>query len=176
MSRKDTNIFSKIYDTIGAFNNLSLLEEIDALTGNFSIRRRTNRRDISNIKVTFTFTDDIVNHLGFKKVRFKNKVTNSLFGDAQNPRKVRSGNKKLDYYDGSQKLVELSVERKFLNKFEKGKRFRGFFRASLDDNFIAMSRGKSDQFSNKKILTADFELPFIETIEIGTGALNLGYS
>ena len=39
-----------------------------------------------------------------------------------------------------------------------------------------MSRGKSDQFSNKKILTADFELPFIETIEIGTGALNLGYS
>ncbi|MDC3011416.1 hypothetical protein OAZ24_04205 [Synechococcus sp. AH-736-G21] len=174
MSRKDTNIFSKIYDTIGAFNNLGLLEEIDALTGNFSIRRKTNRRGISNVKATFTFTDDIVNNLGFKKVKFKDRVTNSLFGDAQNPRKVRSGNKKLDYFDGSQKLVELSVERKFLNKFEKGKRFKGFFRASLDDNFIAMSKGQSDQFSNKKILTADFELPFIETIEIGTGAISIG--
>ena len=176
MSRQDTNIFTKIYDTIGAFADLRLLEEIDALTGKFKIRRKTNRKGISNVKATFTFNDDIVNNLGFKKVRFKDKVTNSLFGDAQNPRKVKSGNKKLDYFDGSQKLVELSVERKFLNEFEKGKRVRGFFRASLDDNFIAMSKGQSDEFSNRKILTADFELPFIETIEIGTGAKQIGYN
>ena len=176
MSRQDTNIFTKIYDTIGAFADLGLLEEIDALTGKFKIRRKTNRKGIPNVKATFTFNDDIVNNLGFKKVRFKDKVTNSLFGDAQNPRKVKSGNKKLDYFDGSQKLVELSVERKFLNEFEKGKKVKGFFRASLDDNFIAMSKGRSDEFSNRKILTADFELPFIETIEIGTGAQQIGFN
>ena len=163
MSRKDTNIFTKIYDTIGAFGDLSLLEEIDALTGKFKVRRKTNRRGISNVKATFIFNDDIVSNLGFKKVRFKDKVTNSLFGDAQNPRKIRSGNKKFDYFDGSQKLVELSVEQKFLNEFENGKKVKGFFRASLDDNFIAMSKGQSDEFSDRKIVTAQFELPFIET-------------
>ena len=163
MSRKDTNIFTKIYDTIGAFNDLSLLEEIDALTGKFKVRRKTNRRGISNVKATFIFNDDIVSNLGFKKVRFKDKVTNSLFGDAQNPRKIRSGNKKFDYFDGSQKLVELSVEQKFLNEFENGKKVKGFFRASLDDNFIAMSKGQSDEFSDRKIVTAQFELPFIES-------------
>jgi len=163
MSRKDTNIFTKIYDTIGAFNDLSLLEEIDALTGKFKVRRKTNRQGISNVKATFIFNDDIVSNLGFKKVRFKDKVTNSLFGDAQNPRKIRSGNKKFDYFDGSQKLVELSVEPKFLNEFENGKKVKGFFRASLDDNFIAMSKGQSDEFSDRKIVTAQFELPFIES-------------
>ena len=163
MSRKDTNIFTKIYDTIGAFGDLSLLEEIDALTGKFKVRRKTNRRGISNVKATFIFNDDIVSNLGFKKVRFKDKVTNSLFGDAQNPRKIRSGNKKFDYFDGSQKLVELSVEKKFLNEFENGKKVKGFFRASLDDNFIAMSKGQSDEFSDRKIVTAQFELPFIES-------------
>ena len=163
MSRKDTNIFTKIYDTIGAFGDLSLLEEIDALTGKFKVRRKTNRQGISNVKATFIFNDDIVSNLGFKKVRFKDKVTNSLFGDAQNPRKIRSGNKKFDYFDGSQKLVELSVEKKFLNEFENGKKVKGFFRASLDDNFIAMSKGQSDEFSDRKIVTAQFELPFIES-------------
>ena len=163
MSRKDTNIFTKIYDTIGAFGDLSLLEEIDALTGKFKVRRKTNRQGISNVKATFIFNNDIVSNLGFKKVRFKDKVTNSLFGDAQNPRKIRSGNKKFDYFDGSQKLVELSVEKKFLNEFENGKKVKGFFRASLDDNFIAMSKGQSDEFSDRKIVTAQFELPFIDS-------------
>ena len=163
MSSRDSNVFTKIYDTIGAFNDLNLLGEIDALTGNFKVRRKTNRKGISNVKATFIFNDDIFSNLGFKKVRFKDKVTNSLFGDAQNPRKIKSGNKKFDYFDGSQKLVELSVENKFLNEFENGKKVKGFFRANLDDNFIAMSKGQSDEFNYRKILTAHFELPFIET-------------
>ena len=161
MALNNSNIFSKIYNTIGAFDDLNLLDGIDALTGIFKIKRITNRQGISSVKATFFFNDDIVSGLGFKKVKFRDKVTNSLFGDAQNPRKVSSGNKKLDYFDGSQKLVELSVERKFLNEFEQGKRVKGFFRASLDDNFIAMSKGQSDEFSDRNILTADFEIPFI---------------
>ena len=163
MSSKESSVFSKIYDTIGAFNDLSLLEEIDALTGNFKVRRKTNRPDISNVKATFTFNDEFVSNLGFRKTTFKDKVTNSLFGDAQNPRKIRSGNKKFDYFDGSNKLVELSVEQKFLNEFENGKKVKGFFRANLDDNFIAMSKGQSDEFNDRKIMTAHFELPFIVT-------------
>ena len=163
MSSKESSVFSKIYDTIGAFNDLRLLEEIDTLTGNFKVKRRTNRQGISNVKATFTFGDDIIRGLGFAKTKFKDKVTNSLFGDAQNPRTTGSGNKKFDYFDGSNKLVELSVENKFLNEFENGKKVKGFFRANLDDNFIAMSKGQSDEFNYRKILTAHFELPFIET-------------
>ena len=161
MSSRDSNVFTKIYDTIGAFDDLNLLEEIDALTGNFKVRRRTNRKGISNVKATFTFNDDVISNLGFKKVSFKDKVTNSIFGDAQNPRAVKSGNKKFDYFAGSQKLVELSVEPKFLDEFENGKKIKGFFRASLDDNFIAMSKGQSDEFSDNKILTAEFEIPLL---------------
>ncbi len=37
----------------------------------------------------------------------------------------------------------------------------GFFRVSLDDNFMAMSTGQKDQFQDNKILIADFELPLI---------------
>ena len=57
-------------------------------------------------------------------------------------------------------MVELSVEPEFLNEFENEKKVKGFFRASLDDNFIAMSKEKDD-FSDYKILTADFEVPFL---------------
>ena len=163
MPSKESSVFSKIYDTIGAFNDLNLLDETDTLTGNFKVKRKTNRQGISNVKATFTFTDDMVASLGFRKVKFKDKVTNSLFGDAQNPRAAKSGNKKFDYFDGSNKLVELSVEQKFLNEFENGKKVKGFFRANLDDNFIAMSKGQSDEFNDRKIMTAHFELPFIET-------------
>ena len=115
------------------------------------------------MKAIVFFKDDIVSDLDFKKVKFKDKVANSLFGDAQNPRKARSGNTKLDYFDGSKKLVELSVKDEFLNEFEQGKSIKGFFRASLDDNFIAMSQGQSDEFSDRKIVTAQFELPFIDS-------------
>ena len=172
MPAKDSNIFSEIYKTIRAFDDLSLLDEADTLTGKFKIKRKTNRQGISNIKATVFFKDDIVSDLDFKKVKFKDKVANSLFGDAQNPRKDRSGDTKLDYFDGSKKLVELSVEDEFLNEFEQGKIIKGFFRASLDDNFIAMSlddnfiamsHGQSDKFLDRKILTAEFEIPFLQT-------------
>lgn len=163
MSTKASNVFSKIYDTIGAFDDLNLLDQTDALTGNFKIRRRSNKKGIASITALFSFNDDIISGLGFKKVKFRARVTNSLFGDAQNPRKIRSGNKKFDYFDGGSKLVELSVDRNFLNEFETSKKVKGLFRASLDGNFIAMSRGHSDEFSAGKILTAQFELPFIET-------------
>ena len=157
MTAKNSNVFSEIINVIGAFDDLNLL---DALTGTFKARRRTNKKGISNVKATFIFKDDIISSLGFKKINFKDRVTNSLFGDAQNPRTVKSGNKKFDYYDGGQKLVELSVEPEFLNEFENEKKVKGFFRASLDDNFIAMSKEKDD-FSDYKILTADFEVPFL---------------
>ena len=160
MTAKDSNVFSEIIDVIGAFDDLNLLDGIDALTGTFKARRRTNKKGISNVKATFIFKDDIISSLGFKKIKFKDRVTNSLFGDAQNPRTVKSGNKKFDYYDGGQKLVELSVEPEFLNEFENEKKVKGFFRASLDDNFIAMSK-EEDDFSDYKILTADFEVPFL---------------
>ena len=160
MTAKNSNVFSEIINVIGAFDDLNLLGGIDALTGTFKARRRTNKKGISNVKATFIFKDDIISSLGFKKINFKDRVTNSLFGDAQNPRTVKSGNKKFDYYDGGQKLVELSVEPEFLNEFENEKKVKGFFRASLDDNFIAMSKEKDD-FSDYKILTADFEVPFL---------------
>ena len=172
MPAKDSNIFSEIYKTIRAFDDLSLLDEADTLTGKFKIKRRSNRQGISSIKAIVFFKDDIVSDLDLKKVKFKDKVANSLFGDAQNLRKASSGNTKLDYFDGSKKLVELTLEDKFLNVFEQSKTIKGFFRASLDDNFIAMSlddnfiamsHGQSDELSDRKILTADFEVPFLHT-------------
>ena len=161
MPKQSSSLFSKIIQTIGAFDDLNLLDKTDTLTGTFNARRRTNKKGISNVKATFIFKDDAFSDLGFKKIRYKDKITNSLFGDATNPRTVKSGNKKFDYFDGEKKIVELSVLPEYLEEFETGKKLKGFFRASLDDNFISMSKGKRDQFSDGKILTADFEVPLI---------------
>ena len=161
MPKQSSNLFSKIVQTIGAFDDLNLLDKTDTLTGTFKAKRRTNKKGISNVKATFIFRDDAFSDLGFKKIRFKDKVTNSLFGDATNPRTVKSGNKKYDYFDGNKKIVELSVVPEYLEEFETGKKLKGFFRASLDDNFISMSKNKRDQFADGKILTADFEAPLI---------------
>ena len=161
MPKQSSSLFTKIIQTIGAFDDLNLLDKADTLTGAFKARRQTNKKGISNVKATFIFKDDAFSDLGFKKIRFKDKVTNSLFGDATNPRTVKSGNKKYDYFDGSQKIVELSVVPEYLEEFETGKKLKGFFRASLDDNFISMSKKPRDQFSDEKILTADFEVPLI---------------
>ena len=83
----ETKIILKIVDTIGAFDDLNLLDKTDALTGTFKIKRKINKKGIPNVKAHFIFNDDIFSNLGFKKVTFKDKVTNSLFGDATNPRK-----------------------------------------------------------------------------------------
>jgi len=173
MSASDSNVFSRVYNVIRAFDDLNFLNETDALTGKFKLVRKTNKRmdtlGYSKVKATFLFDDDIVSGLNFKKVKFEDKGSKSLslFGDAHNRRKNKSGNTKLDYLagpsfdDASQKLVELSVERKYIQDFDSGRKVKGFFRASLDDNFIAMSKGQSDSFSERKIMTADFEIPFL---------------
>ena len=161
MSAKDSNAFSDIANVIGAFSDLDLIDKSDTLTGTFTAKRKTNRKGITNAKATFFFKDDAVSDLGFKKVIFKDKITNSVFGDAQNPRTVNSGNKKLDYFADGKKIVELSVEPEYLEVFETAKKLKGFFRVSMDDNFIAMSTGQKEQFQENKILTADFEIPLI---------------
>lgn len=161
MSAKDSNAFSDIANVIGAFSDLDLIDKSDTLTGTFTAKRKTNRKGITNAKATFFFKDDAVSDLGFKKVIFKDKITNSVFGDAQNPRTVKSGNKKLDYFADGKKIVELSVEPEYLEVFETAKKLKGFFRVSMDDNFIAMSTGQKEQFQENKILTADFEIPLI---------------
>ena len=161
MSAKDSNAFSDIANVIGAFSDLDLIDKSDTLTGTFTAKRKTNRKGITNAKATFFFKDEAVSDLGFKKVRFKDKITNSVFGDAQNPRTVKSGNKKLDYFADDRKIVELSIEPEYLEVFETAKKLKGFFRVSMDDNFIAMSTGQKEQFQENKILTADFEIPLI---------------
>jgi len=161
MSAKDSNAFSDIANVIGAFSDLDLIDKSDTLTGTFTAKRKTNRKGITNAKATFFFKDEAVSDLGFKKVRFKDKITNSVFGDAQNPRTVKSGNKKLDYFADDRKIVELSIEPEYLEVFETSKKLKGFFRVSMDDNFIAMSTGQKEQFQENKILTADFEIPLI---------------
>ena len=161
MSAKDSNVFSDIANVIGAFSDLDLIDKSDTLTGTFTAKRKTNRKGITNAKATFFFKDEAVSDLGFKKVRFKDKITNSVFGDAQNPRTVKSGNKKLDYFADDRKIVELSIEPEYLEVFETSKKLKGFFRVSMDDNFIAMSTGQKEQFQENKILTADFEIPLI---------------
>ena len=161
MSAKDSNAFSDIANVIGAFSDLDLIDKSDTLTGTFTAKRKTNRKGITNAKATFFFKDEAVSDLGFKKVRFKDRITNSVFGDAQNPRTVKSGNKKLDYFADDRKIVELSIEPEYLEVFETAKKLKGFFRVSMDDNFIAMSTGQKEQFQENKILTADFEIPLI---------------
>lgn len=130
MSAKYSNIFPKIYNTIGAFGDLNLLGEINALTGRFKTNRRTNKRGIKSVRATFFFNDDIVSGIGFKKAKFRDKISNSLFGDAQNPRKVRSGNKKFDYFNGSLKLVELSVESEFFMSSKTAKQSEASFESA----------------------------------------------
>ena len=66
MTAKNSNVFSEIIDVIGAFDDLNLLDRIDALTGTFKARRRTNKQGISNVKATFIFKDDIISSLGLK--------------------------------------------------------------------------------------------------------------
>ena len=161
MRTKPSSIFSKILDVIEVFDNFADLDQTDSLTGTFQVRRRKNRKGISNVKATFLFKDDIVSGTKFRKVRFKDRITNSLFGDAVNERTSGKGNKKYDYLDNGEKIVELSIEPQFIKRFEVGKNLKGFFRVDLDDNIITMSTGQRDQFKDNKILTADFETNFL---------------
>jgi hypothetical protein len=174
------NVFSELFDVINVFDDLVDLD--DSLSGTFKLTRKTNRKGVANIKATFVFKDEILQKLDSKKVSFKDKSSNSLFGDfgdvdqIGNPRTVKSGNKKFDYlYNGedsdtlskgdiaesSKKLVELSIVPEFVNNFESQKvKAKGNFRVNLDDNFIALATGKRDQFVDNLILRADFEPAF----------------
>ena len=151
------NAFSTIIDAIETFDDLIGLDQSDTLTGTFKAKRRTNKKGISSVKATFKFKNDIAKELGLKTLKFKDKVTNSFFGDSENARTLASGNKKLDYFEDGKKIVEVSVEPEHLNAFETNKKLKGFFRLSLDDNFIAMSTGADDQFKDNQFLRADFE-------------------
>ena len=142
MSAKDSNVFADIANVIGAFSDLNLIDKSDTLTGTFQAKRKTNRKGITSARATFTFKDDAVSNLGFKKVKFRDKITNSLFGDAQNPRTVKSGNKKLDYFADGRKIVELSVEPEYLEAFETGKKLKGFFRVSMDETLLPCQPAK----------------------------------
>ena len=161
MRTKPSSVFSKILDVIEEFDNFANLDQIDSLTGTFRVRRRKNRRGISNVKATFLFKDDIISGTKFSKVRFKDRVTNTIFGDAVDPRTSGKGNKKYDYLENGDKIVELSIEPQFIKRFEAGQNLKGFFRVNLDDNVITMSTGQRDQFKDNKILTADFETSFL---------------
>ena len=183
MAKAQPNAFSQIFDNINIFDDLVPLDE--SLTGTFKIKRKTNNRGIANVKATFSFKDDILQGLGFKKVKFKDRNSSSLFGDfgddaeLGNPRTVRSGSKKYDYlyngtnsdilksndFDGdNKKLVELSILPSFINTFESDKKqtVKGTFRVNLDDNFIALStsKGLQSSFEDNLILRADYESAF----------------
>ena len=156
--KKHLNVFTKITDAITAFDDVIGFDASDTLSGKFAIKRRMNRQGVSSVRAIFAFKDQVLSGFGpAKKVKFKDKITNSLFGDSVNPRVVKSGNKKYDYLDAGKKIVELSVEPEYLKAFETGKKLSGFFRVSFDDSFIALSTGQKENFQDNKILTADFE-------------------
>ena len=159
MPANNSNIFSSIIETIEFYDNLLGLDRTDSLTGTFKVKRKTRGNGLAKVKATFQFKDEFVAGLGSKgtKIKYKDKITNSIFGDAENPRTVRSGNKKYDYYNDGKKIVELSIEPQFIAEFESGKKIKGFFRVSLDDDFIAISKGDGSDFQDNKVLTADFE-------------------
>jgi hypothetical protein len=181
MTKSSPNVFSEIFDAINIFDTLVDLD--GSLSGTFKIRRKINRKGIAIAKGTFSFKDDILAGLGFKKISFKDKSSGSLFGDFSddgllgNPRTVKSGNKKFDYsYNGTnsdilnsnnfvgerKKLVELSVSPEFISTFESQnvKVKKGFFRVSLDDNFAVFGTGNKTNFTDNLMLRADFEPAF----------------
>ena len=174
--KSKTNVFSELFDVINIFDDLVDLD--DSLSGTFKITRKTNRKGIAKVRTKFIFKDDILQDFDIKKVSFKGKSSNSLFGDfgdaeqTGNPRTVKSGNKKFDYLyngtdvdalskDSSKKLIELSIVPGFVSDFESQKvKEKGSFRVNLDDSFIALATGKKEQFADNLILRADFEPAF----------------
>ena len=159
MPASSSNIFPTIINTIEAFGSQFGLNGTDSLTGTFKVKRKSRGNGLAKVKASFQFKDELFSGLGSKATRitYKDKITNSIFGDAENPRTVRSGNKKYDYYNNGNKIVELSIEPEFITEFENGKKIKGFFRVSLKDDFIAMSTGADADFQDNKVLTADFE-------------------
>ena len=180
MAKLNPNVFSEIFDAVNIFDTLVDLD--GSLSGTFKIRRKTNKKGIANVKGTFSFKDDILAALGFKKISFKERASDSLFGDfgddqlLGNPRTVKSGNKKLDYlYKGTNsdilqsknfasenKLVELSIFPGFIKEFESPnmKIKKGAFRVNLDDNFAVFSAGNASNFADNLLLRANFEPAF----------------
>ena len=57
---KTPNLFAKILQTIGAFDDLNLIDKTDTLIGTFKVKRRTNKKGITSARATFTFKDDAV--------------------------------------------------------------------------------------------------------------------
>lgn len=163
MPANSSNIFPTIIDTIEAFGCQFGLNETDSLTGIFKVKRKFNGNGIAKVHAFFEFKDELFSGLGSNdtKIKYKDRVANSIFGDAENPRTVESGKKKYDYYNNGNKIVELSIKPRFITEVENSKTIKGYFRVSLDGNFIAMSTGHNDQFQDNKILIADFEIPFL---------------
>ena len=163
MPASSSNIFPTIIDTIEDFGSQFGLNETDSLTGTFMMKRKSRGNGLAKVKATFQFKDELFSGLSSKatKIYYKDKITNSIFGDAKNPRTVRSGKKKYDYYNNGSKIVQLSIEPEFISEFENSKKIKGFFRVSLKDDFIAISTGADADFQDNKVLTANFKIPFI---------------
>ena len=174
------NIFSKIYDVVGAMDGA--VDNLDGtLEGKFTIMRKTNRKNISNTKLTFTFNDPRVSNLGFKKVSFKENSSGSLFGDfgdddqLGNPIKVKSGNMKYDYlYNGvnsdilsscnfseNNLLLKLAVFPKFIERFQD------------KDDLVRVKVNKKGKKKFKPGLVGNFRVNLDENfVAIATGKKN----
>ena len=156
---KAGNAFAKIRNSLQSLEKVIDFDGIDSLTGKFTGRSRKKPNGTIKLFTKFTFEDDILKDAGFKKpIKFRDNVTNTPFGDGVNPRTSGRGSKKFDFLDNGEKIVELSVEPKFLKAFEQGKKMKGLFRVSLDDDFITLSTAKKGQsFADFLVAKADFE-------------------
>ena len=162
------NIFHKISDSIEDISEIIKQDDLDDLTGlgvlsgTFKARNRTNSNGISNSKSTFVFKDDLVTDQGINKISHKDKLSNSLFSDAVNPRTKKSGDKKYDYLDANgKKVATLTIEKEYVEDFESGDLINGFFEADLDDSEIIISTKNGKLFDDHKIMTIDFKSDWI---------------
>ena len=159
---KAGNAFAKIRNSLQSLDEIVDLDGVDSLTGKFIAPcRKPNgkgKKCVTGLKAKFIFKDDILKDAGFGKIQFRDKLTNTPFGEGVNPRRAgKTGNKKFDFLDNGDKIVELSVEPRFLKAFEQGRKLKGFFRVSLDDDFITMSRKNGDGYKDNIFMKADFE-------------------
>ena len=123
MPANSSNIFPTIIDTIEAFGCQFGLNETDSLTGIFKVTRKSNGNGIAKVHAVFEFKDELFSGLGSNdtKIKYKDRVANSIFGDAENPRTVESGKKSMTITTTATKLLSYRSSRDSLQKLKTAK-------------------------------------------------------
>lgn len=145
-SKTDVNVLAKLEASI---KSRVLLEDIITGTWKSARKNKPNSDDIFSTKFKI---DE------FRKPLKINSISDSILGDYENPRTVGSGNLKLDYYNNSTKIAEVSIFSNYIDEFFAYKKLGGQLRINREKDSMILVEGFDGNFDVDKIPHVDFEV------------------